>query len=122
MRISGLRGTNVIIIFMSKASRQKKSQIRNALNNLEKHEKELTTSRQPPDGAQAHDLLGLEYASQGRFDEAIAEYQASIRLETDFADSHYNFGIAYASEGQLDRAIIEFQTALRLKPGFREAH
>jgi Flp pilus assembly protein TadD len=80
------------------------------------------TVRKAPDSAEAHNNLGLVYASQGKLDRAIAEYQAALRLMPDYLHAHYNLGIAYASQGRLDRAIAEYQAALRLMPDYAEAH
>ena len=56
------------------------------------------------------------YWQQSRFDEAIREFQAALRLKPDYADAHDNLGLAYQQQGRLDEAIREFQAALRLKP------
>ncbi len=80
------------------------------------------TVKKSPDSEMAHDELGIECASQGRLDRAIAEFQTALRLKPDYITAHFNLGVAYASQGQLDRAIAEYQTALRLNPDYAEAH
>lgn len=55
----------------------------------------------------------------GRLPDAIAQFQAVLRLQPDFAGAHNNLGIAYGSEpGHLPDAIAEFEAALRLQPDF----
>ncbi len=55
-------------------------------------------------------------------DEAIRQFQETIRLKPDYADAHNNLGIALFRKGQMDEAIRQFQEALRLKPDQAEAH
>ena len=51
-----------------------------------------------------------------RLPEAIAEYQAALRIEPDDADAHYNLGNALARmPGRLPEAIAEYQAALRIR-------
>jgi len=46
-------------------------------------------------------ILGQVYASQKRFDEAIAAYQRAITIKPDFALAHRNLGGLLANQGQL---------------------
>lgn len=69
-----------------------------------------------------HNNLGGAYASLGRFDEAIAEYQTALRLAPGYGEAHNNLGLAYAYKGNLDTAIAEYRAALRLDPDYAEAH
>lgn len=80
------------------------------------------TVRKSPDSPFAHTALGNEYASKGRLDMAITEYQTALRLRPDYPDAHVNLGIVYRWRGQLDMAITEYQTALRLRPKYADVH
>lgn len=64
---------------------------------------------------------GVAYANNGRWDEAIQEYQAALSLSPDNAAIHYNLGVAYLTKGLCEKAVPEFETALRLFPDFPEA-
>jgi len=72
--------------------------------------------------AEAHVKLGLAYAEQGRLDEAIAEYQAALRLNPAAPDVHYRLGLAYEEQGRLDEALAEFQSAIRTSPNHADAY
>jgi Tfp pilus assembly protein PilF len=70
----------------------------------------------------AHAGLAEAASVAGRTAEAIAEYEAAIRLVPDVADTHNDFGVALTNAGQLDRAAVEYATAIRLAPRMAEAH
>lgn len=72
----------------------------------------------------AYNNLGVALADDlGRPAEALAAYQASLRIRPDYAEAHTNLGNLYA--GALRRpeeARAAYETALRLKPGHAETH
>jgi tetratricopeptide (TPR) repeat protein len=69
-----------------------------------------------PGSASTHTQLGNALHSHGKFDEAIAEHRAAIRLRPDFAGAHGNLGIVLATQGKHDEAIAEHRAAIRLNP------
>jgi tetratricopeptide (TPR) repeat protein len=72
--------------------------------------------------ALAHTNLGNVLARQGKLSEAIAHFQAAIRIKPDYAEAYYNLGVALASRGDATGAIALFKAAIRLRPGFAEAY
>jgi spermidine synthase len=64
----------------------------------------------------ATDLL-----EQGRFKEAVNEFDEALLLSPDSVQAHNNLGIALASLGRLDDAIDQFKRALEVQPGFEDA-
>jgi len=66
---------------------------------------------------QAHNWLGLALYSQGRFAEAIPEFEEAARLNPSFAEIYASLGRALADEGQIDEAIAACQKALTIRPG-----
>ncbi|HEX7792938.1 MAG TPA: tetratricopeptide repeat protein, partial [Vicinamibacterales bacterium] len=74
-----------------------------------------------PNDAGAHYNYGSTLLDAGRFDDAIAEFRAALRITPQAPETHNNLGIALGSKGDVDGAISEFQKALSLKPGFADA-
>jgi tetratricopeptide (TPR) repeat protein len=77
-----------------------------------------------PGSARPHYNLGIELERLPYgLPEAIAEYQAALRIEPDFAEAHVNLGNALAqTPGRLPEAIAEYQAALRIRPDYADAH
>src|SRR5262249_39841431 len=70
-----------------------------------------------PNAARAHNNLAFEYTQiPGRNRDAIAEYQAALRIEPDYPDAHFNLGNAYLAVHQLPDAIDHFRAAAQLAP------
>ncbi len=59
---------------------------------------------------------GLEYSYAGRFDEAISEYEASIRLNPDVAEVYNNLGFIYFDKGDLPKAVFYHRKSLEINP------
>jgi tetratricopeptide (TPR) repeat protein len=47
-----------------------------------------------PDYAEAHNNLGIAFATQGRIREAIVEWELALRIKPDFADAARNLELA----------------------------
>ncbi len=80
------------------------------------------TVRKAPDNADAHNNLGIAYASQGMWDDAVGEFRTTLRLRPNDVEAHNNLGLAYSSQNLWDSAVPEFQQAMRLNPQYAEAH
>jgi|SRR5271157_4860412 len=75
-----------------------------------------------PGSAKAHYNLGLALASGGRFEEAIAEYQAALGIEPDLPEAHFSLGNALSRlPFRLPDAIAEYRAALRIDPRYAQA-
>jgi Flp pilus assembly protein TadD len=74
-----------------------------------------------PTNARARDGLGSALLKRGQVEEAIAQYNESLRLDPDFASAHNNLGVALIRLENFSQAIYHFQEALRLVPGFADA-
>jgi tetratricopeptide (TPR) repeat protein len=70
----------------------------------------------------ARAALGAALDSKGQIDEAISQFQESVRLKPTYADAHYNLGVAFFQRGCTAEAIHQFQEALHLKPDHAQAH
>ena len=60
--------------------------------------------------------------SLGKYEEAIADYDATLRLRPQEAAVYHNRGLAKGHLGQHEDAIVDFDKALRLKPQLAEAY
>ena len=74
--------------------------------------------------ARPHNNLGETLARMpGRLPDAIAEFEAALRILPDYADAHYNLGNALAQmPGRGPDAMGEYRRALRIEPDFAQAH
>ena len=72
----------------------------------------------------AHYNLGVLFAEMpGRLPDAIAEYQAALRIRPDYAEARVNLGNSLSQiPGRLADAISEYQAALQIKPDYAEAY
>ncbi len=77
----------------------------------------------------AHDNRGVELDRLGRFDEALAEYRETLRIEPgdrngeeNFAQASFAQGERLLGQGKLDSALSAFREGLRYRPRNALAH
>ena len=77
-----------------------------------------------PDNPRAHSNLGNELAKlPGRLPEALAHYEAALRIKPRFAEAHDNLAnVLTTIPGRLPEALAHYEEALRIKPDYVEAH
>ncbi len=75
-----------------------------------------------PSSWMAHNNLGMELAIQGRFNEAIPEFNSALRLKPDHYKAHFNLGKTLIKLGRLDKAVHHYIESLRIRPNFASAH
>ena len=63
--------------------------------------------------AKEHFSLGLAFQEEEQWQEAIAEYNASIRLDPSFAEAYGSRGSTYIKQDQHDRTINDLDEAIR---------
>ena len=68
-----------------------------------------------PSLAEAHLQLGNLTADQGKFSEAIPQYQRALELNSELADAHYRLGQAYVRTSQKEKAQEQFQVYQQLR-------
>lgn len=67
--------------------------------------------------------LGVVYAKQRLYDEAIKYFKAAIKNGSGLQEvHHYNLALAYMDKGLPEDAVLEFQAAVRLKPDYADAY
>ncbi len=59
--------------------------------------------------------VGVQYARNGLWDEAIEAFQTAVNQQPQNSNSHYNLGVAYQVVGDYDNAEKEFNKAIALK-------
>ena len=69
-----------------------------------------------------HDAVAQLYLDERQFDDAIAELEASLRLNDASAPTHYNLGFALSARGRREEAIAELESAIRIDPEYSIAH
>jgi tetratricopeptide (TPR) repeat protein len=76
-----------------------------------------TLARNPGAWMAHFNLGGILLKIPGREPEAIAHFEAALRINPDMADAHYNLGTALAKvPGREPEAITHFEAALRITP------
>jgi Flp pilus assembly protein TadD len=75
-----------------------------------------------PDAASEHFQKGNELAGQGKFAEAIGEYQLALEENPDNVSALVNLGVAYYNAGQLEDAVGQYQKALQIAPNDADIH
>ena len=75
-----------------------------------------------PKSPEERNTLGNVLQQEGRLEDAIEQYRASIASSPDHAAGHNNLGCALALRGELAEAVECLREAIRLKPDFADAH
>ena len=69
-----------------------------------------------PGNAEAHNALGVIYASQGKHEQAVIELKAALALAPAAAHIHNNLGYAYLLQGRNAEALAALKVASGLDP------
>jgi protein O-mannosyl-transferase len=64
----------------------------------------------------ARNNLGNALAAQGRFDEAIDQFQKALKIDPNDVDAAYNLGNTLAQQGNFEAAGKQLEHALQIKP------
>jgi tetratricopeptide (TPR) repeat protein len=65
-----------------------------------------------------HHHRGVGLLLQGKFDDAIVEFNAALRADPAYVKSYNSRGNAWRAKGELDIAIADYNEAIRLDPNF----
>jgi len=66
--------------------------------------------------------LGKAYYEQGKYDEAVEQFEKAVGSGEAFATDHLNLGLALMQDNQLDQALGELSTAARMDPKLLAVH
>ncbi len=117
-RYAKLQPHNPQALYYYAMSLWKASRIENKPVDLQKVETLLETAiAARPAFAQAHLQLGIFYAQQRRFANAIVQYRQAIQMQPDLADARYHLAEALVRIGQRAEGRQEFATFNRLHEG-----
>ncbi|MBD2480980.1 tetratricopeptide repeat protein [Planktothrix sp. FACHB-1365] len=65
---------------------------------------------------------GLNRSKNGDCDQAIADFNQAIELNSQWADAYYNRGLTYMKLEQTQKAINDYTEALKIKPNWDSAY
>ena len=74
------------------------------------------------DKAAEHYVRGTVYTAAGQWQNAIMEFDKSIRLDSEAADVYNNRGAVYAELDQFQKAIGDYDEAIRIEPDLSDAY
>jgi len=66
--------------------------------------------------------LGIFLAREGRIEEAMYQYQETLRINPKHAEARNNLGNLLVRQGRLQEAIPLYRKVLRIKPDYADAH
>ncbi len=75
-----------------------------------------------PNCPSRHYNLGLALYHQGRYDEAISQYEQTLTILCDFAEAHNNLGVIHYELSKFEKAKFCFERALAINPYLAEAY
>jgi tetratricopeptide (TPR) repeat protein len=75
-----------------------------------------------PSSIEGYNLLGIIYAGQKDYANALENFQHALALDPKSSRTHNNLGNLYASSGQVELAEKEFRAVLALAPADRDAN
>ena len=70
----------------------------------------------------AHYNLGCALEDEGRYAEAVVQYEKVLALDAGHSKARYNLGNLFLSRGRTQVALFQFQEALRFDPNLAAAH
>ena len=70
----------------------------------------------------AHRVYGNALAQAGKIDEAIAQYEAAIRIKPDYSEAWYSLGVAEAGRNRMDEAMAYYRRAIEANGDNALAH
>lgn len=92
----------------------------NKLDDAEKYLKQALEIR--PDLAQAHTNLSVVYYDLKRYEDAVKEATAAVRINANQPVFRVVLGNALSKTGDLKGAAQEYRIAIKLKPDYQNAH
>jgi len=70
----------------------------------------------------AHNSMGIALFAEGRYEEALDNYNKSINIRPDYIRPYHNRGALYVSIGQYKKAMADYDRAIFLSPNTAEIY
>jgi tetratricopeptide (TPR) repeat protein len=74
------------------------------------------------DNYRGYNNLGSALGKKGQFEEALLDYQESVRIKPDYPQGRVNYGLTLGQSGRSREAIVQLREGLRLNPNFLDGH
>lgn len=92
-------------------------EISSSLTVKEKQQPAPVTSLSPcTEAAEQHNSNGFDFLANGRFENAVSEFDKAIELDPSCAKAYHNRGWAYEHMAKYDLALADFDKAIQLSP------
>jgi protein O-mannosyl-transferase len=114
---SALAGVAAITIVLLVLAARSQAEYWKSSESLFRHSLAVTTGN-----AVMHSKLALCLMDQGRLEEAIMQYEESLRINPLSFESHNNLGNILNGQNKLDEAIAHYEAAIKIDPRSAEAH
>ncbi len=63
----------------------------------------------------------MVFYKAGKFDQALADFDRAIAMDSEYAKAYYNRGSTYDKMGRLDKAIADYRETISPDPFYYEA-
>lgn len=90
-----------------------------------KSKKETPTGQEAQQAMQPgreHFNKGIQFALKGQHDDAIKEFEETLKYNPNSAETYNNLGFEYMDKGDLDKAIDSQNKALQINPNLANAY
>jgi len=70
----------------------------------------------------AHNNLGAALSRQGRYGEAMPQFERALQIRPGYVEASFNMGEALAGQGRFGEALSVYGRVLAMQPGFAAGH
>lgn len=82
------------------------------------HVRFYTHTLQYAQTARLHNNLAIALAAEGKYAQAIEQYERSLEISTEYYQTYHNLGNIYLELGNFEQALQAYEQALQLNPSF----
>jgi len=75
-----------------------------------------------PDEPVLFNIAGACYASLGKLNDAVKNYEQALSINPNYYKAHFNLGNTYEELQQFNAAVLSYKNALSIEPQYAEAH